>query len=120
MMLFIFYSIDKQDIGRFEANRIKGDRLEDQIIIEFKHKAEDILKDILDNKKTYQDINLLVCWELSESKFSSKNIDVEPIADESVYYYGSTHTLYFPGIYQAGERLAVIELKSFLERVKSN
>jgi len=117
---FIFYSIDKQDIGRFEANRIKGDRLEDQIIIEFKHKAEDILKDILDNKKTYQDINLLVCWELNESKFSFRNIDVEPIADEAVYYYGSTHTLYFPGIYQAGERLAVIELKSFLERVKSS
>lgn len=117
---FIYYRIEKEYIGRFEAISIRGEFLEDQIIVEFKHKAEDILKDILDNKKTYQDINLLVCWELSEGKFEEKNIDVSPIAEEHVYYYGSTHTLYFPGIYQAGERLTVIELKTFLERVKNS
>jgi len=116
---FIYYRIEKKYIGRFEANRIRDEFLEDQIIIEFKHKAEDILKDILDNKKTYQDINLLICWELNAKKFEAKNIDVEPIAEESIYYYGSTHTLYFPGIYQAGERLTVIELKAFLNRIRN-
>ncbi|KAI9130032.1 ATP-binding protein [Acaryochloris sp. CCMEE 5410] len=115
---FIYYSIPKKHIGKFQANSIREELLEDQIIIEFKHKAEDILRDILDNKKTYQDINLLVCWKLNKSKFEKNNIDVELVPEESVYYFGSTHILYFPGIYQAGESLTVIELKTFLDRTR--
>jgi hypothetical protein len=118
---FVAYSIDKNDIGRMEAKSIKtkDGRVDDRIIIEFKFDAEDIVKDITGNIKNYRDINLLVCWKLQAAQFEKINISVEPIAPEHVYYYGSTHQLYFPGIYQAGQSLAVIELKTFLEQFQA-
>jgi molecular chaperone HtpG len=112
---FIHYRVRKSKIGSNEAVDIDGNVVEDWIMLEFKHDADSILDDILSDKKHYQDINLLVCWSLDKNKFESENIDVERIPEENIYYYGSTHRLYFPGIYKAGETLDVIELSTFIE-----
>lgn len=115
---FVAYSIDKSEIGKIEAKAVKSKdgKVDDRIIIEFKFDADDILRDITGNVKSYQDIHLLVCWKLDAAQFEKNSISVEPIPPEHVYYYGSTHRLFFPGIYQIGQSLAVIELKTFLEQ----
>lgn len=116
---FVRYVIDKKEIGSLEASAVTGATVEDNIIVEFKYNANSILADIVGNNKRYQDINLLVCWELEEEPFEAVDITVEPIPPESVYYYGSTHHLYFPGTFEIGGRLAVIELRSLVEEAKT-
>lgn len=116
---FVLYEIEKSEIGRLEAAPLRTNKIEQRIIIEFKHQAESIIRDITLNNKRYRDINLLVCWELNSAVFENSNISVDLVPSDSVYYFGTTHMLYFPGLYQVNERLAVIELRSFLNQLQA-
>ena len=117
---FVHYSIDKNRIGKLEAAETEDSHVDNYIIVEFKHNADSIIIDLKKNSKRYQDIDLLVCWEIDEEKFEKESISVKPIPKDSVYFYGSTHWLFFPGVYQAGEHLPVIELKGLITSLQQN
>jgi len=116
---FIRYQIDKSEIGHLQLSGVSGKTINDQIIVEFKQTAFQVLKDITENKKDYRDIDLLVCWDITQDQLENAGIDVEVIAPESVYFYGSTHKLYFPGIYPMKQDLTVIELNTLVNSLRS-
>lgn len=114
---FIRYEIPTNLIGSSEAAALRTKTIRQDIMVEFKHSAFDILKDLEEDTKRFQDIDLLICWDLQSQKLEQKDITVEELAPESVYFFGSTHKLFFPGIFYGLEHLAVIELKTFRDQV---
>jgi hypothetical protein len=91
-------------------------------VIEFKFRAEDILKDFEDNMKFFVDLDLIVCWDLDETKFAKQGIKVELIAKEEVFFYGSNYRLVWPGAYNlgtAGEK-PVLALRKFVQDCRAS
>ncbi len=78
------------------------DNIEIPAIIEFKFKAEEILKEFEDNLKDFIDIDLIVCWDLDEAKFAKQNVKVELISKDEVFFFGSNYRLVWPGAYNLG------------------
>ncbi|MCW7490970.1 ATP-binding protein [Leptospira meyeri] len=72
------------------------------IIIEFKFKGEYILQDFQSNIKFFNDIDLIVCWDLDENIFSKNGVDVEIIQQDDIFFHGSTHKLIWRGSYNLG------------------
>ena len=91
--------------------------IEYEIIIEFKYKAEDILSDFEKNIKYFTDIDLIVCWDLDETKFAKQGVKVEPLNKEDIFFYGSNYKLIWPGAYNLGSasEKPVLALRKFIQ-----
>jgi len=116
--LWGMYEIQKDKIGGTYA-QLGGDSrvFKLPLIIEFKFKAEDILSDFEDNIKYFTDIDLIVCWDLDEVKFSKRGVKTEILRPEEIFFYGSNYKLIWSGAYNlgtAGEK-PVIALRKFIE-----
>ena len=112
------YKIHKEKIGNNYAHLAnESGYIELPTVIEFKFKAEDILSDFEDNIKYFTDIDLIVCWDLDETKFSRQRVKVELLKTEEVFFYGSNYKLIWPGAYNlgtAGEK-PVVALRKFIQ-----
>lgn len=86
------------------------------LTLEFKYKGESILDD-LENNKHFNDIDLLVCWDLDESKFAKERVSVIPLRNEDRFYHGSNYMLQWPGAHNLGAAgiKHVIALRGFIE-----
>lgn len=86
-------------------------------VIEFKYVAEDIIQDLSSDIKFFNDMDLLVCWDLDEQKFAKNSIEVDQIAKEDVLFYGSNYKLTWPGSYNLGaaSEKPVLALRKFIE-----
>ena len=57
----------------------ENDMIEMPCVIEFKYAAEDIIRDLSSDIKFFNDMDLLVCWDLDEQKFANNSIEVDQI-----------------------------------------
>lgn len=115
--LWGIYRIEKSLIGSKWQEEIKENIVEMPIIIEFKYNAEDILADVEKNRKYFSDIDLIVCWDLNETKFAKHSVTVEPLKEEEVLFYGSNYKLTWPGAYNLGpaSEKPVLALRKFIQ-----
>ena len=93
------YIIDSNLVGSNFQYMNKDGKIELPIVGEFKYKAEDILNDFESDIKFFNDIDLIVCWDLDEIKFAKKFVAVEPIKQKDILYFGSNFKLSWPGSY---------------------
>ena len=92
----------------------KDDDTELDIIIEYKYDAKGLIGDMEAGRKLFSDIDILVCWTMSEAKLS-KQMTIESVDDEHANYEGQTHIISIP-IHNALPDLPVICLEEFIKR----
>ncbi len=112
------YKIDKNLIGdKYAKYAGPGGMVDIPIVIEFKFRAESILDDFEDNRKFFNDIDLIVCWDLDVVKFSKQSVTVQPIAKSDALFFGSNYMLDWPGSYDLGSaaQKPVIALRKFID-----
>lgn len=94
----------------------KGSR---PIIIEFKKKASDILKDFDNNKKLFDEIDCLVCWDVDETDiqmFKNREIELEEFNSQTKQpFSNATHQLEIQNV----NPTYVIDLKKHLDRLET-
>lgn len=102
--------------GRYDLYAKWGKR---NVVIEFKAELKNILKDFDDEKKLFDEVNCIVCWDVSEddeSAFHAKNISISKI-EESRFENGekkfpnATHKLDLGGMVNP---VYVIDLKELI------
>jgi len=101
--LWAYYRISKDLVGS-QFSKLANDSgfIELPTVIEFKYRAEDILKDFQDDRKFFADIDLLVAWDLDERKFGKEGVKTELLAQDDTFYFGSNYKLSWPGSYNLG------------------
>ena len=110
------YTLSESNVGKqFWAQIEEGNRI--PVVIEFKYRAEDILDDFEKNIKFFTDIDLLVCWDLDDTKLAKQSVDVEIINQNEAFFHGSNYRLVWPGAYNLGEAgtKPVLALRRFVE-----
>lgn len=63
------------------------------VVIEAKYDAADVITDIEKGRKYLEDIDLVVSWIIDEEKFETSSSTIVPLSDEDLFYVGSTHEL---------------------------
>jgi molecular chaperone HtpG len=120
--LWCIYNISKEYIGEsHKSSLVENGILELPIVIEYKYQAEDILPDVVTERKSFENIDLIVCWDLKEKKFSDQGVSVKPLPEEDVLFFGSNYLLTWPGAYNlgsAGEK-PVLSLRRFVEKIRT-
>jgi molecular chaperone HtpG len=109
------YAIEAKELGS-NARKDLPARISTDLIIEFKFDAAEIIPDVDENRKFFEDIDLIVCWDLNEVKFAAGEIQVRPLPAEEVFYYGSNYLLEWPGAMDLGRRGSkpVLALRKFV------
>ncbi len=116
--LWANYKITKDLIGSKLSNIADSyGNIELPIVIEFKFQAEDILRDFEKDIKYFTDIDLIVCWDLDESRLARQNIKAELIQSQDVLFVRSNYKLIWPGAYNLGtaSEKPVISLRKFIQ-----
>ncbi|WP_188851318.1 ATP-binding protein [Haloarcula argentinensis] len=67
------------------------DSISQEVVIEAKYDAADVITDIESGRKYLEDIDLVVSWTINEERFETASTTIEPLADEDTFYVGSTH-----------------------------
>jgi len=113
------YKIEKSLVGKKYQNLAKDGIIDLPIVAEFKYRAEDILDDFESDMKFFNDIDLIVCWDLDETKFAKKSVSVEPISEDDKFYFGSNYLLSWPGSYNLGSasEKPVLALRQFVDEL---
>lgn len=117
----VSYRIAKDEIGRNEAAVVKGTNISNDIVVEFKLDGADLIADIDTDRKKYEDLNLLVCWDIADRRALRKEgIEVEDVTSSDVYFYSTTHRILFPPYFSLGtsSTLPVIALRQIVEGLK--
>ena len=84
------------------------------VVIEFKSRLESIVSDFRDGVKSQGDVDLLVCWEVDESKLAQVGLSLTPIHKDAPYD-GVTDELHLPSELST-ETIPVIVLKTLRDR----
>ncbi len=87
--------------------------------IEFKVDASMVFEDIENERKTFEDIDLLVCWEINESKLDDNGFVLNEVLEDQIKWYGTTHTLSH-NMMQIPAALPIICLSEFIEKNNLN
>ena len=121
--LWATYDIDKKYVGtNMQEIADENGRIVMPCVIEFKYAAESIINDLSSDIKFFNDMDLLVCWDIDEQKFAQNSIEVEKIAKEDVLFYGSNYKLIWPGSYNLGaaSEKPVLSLRQFIDEYTSS
>ncbi|GAI37731.1 unnamed protein product, partial [marine sediment metagenome] len=121
--LWTNYKIRKDQIGgKFSHLADSYGYIELPVVIEFKFQAEDILKDFEKDIKYFTDIDLIICWDLDESKLARQNVKAELIQSQDVLFFGSNYKLIWPGAYNLGtaSEKPVISIRKFIQDLISS
>jgi len=91
------------------------DSITQEVVVEAKYDAADVITDIENGRKYLEDIDLVVAWTINEEKFETSSSTIEPIPDGEIFYVGSTHEL-IPGdpTGPAGTELYIMSLKRYI------
>ena len=105
-------------IARNFDRKDSEDNIDDKIIVEFKKDGDDILTDLESNKKIYSEIDMLICWDMDEQKANLNNLDVTSIEEDSIRYWGTTHTMEIDShlLYDSSNNVYVINLSELFKR----
>lgn len=117
--LWARYRIELEKIGKKRREELKNlkNSVDVPIVIEFKYKGDSILRDVSDNRKFFEDIDLIVCWDFDQSKFNEEQVNVRVLCPDEVFFYGSNYELEWPGAYNLGRRgtKPMLVLRRFIE-----
>jgi hypothetical protein len=105
-------------IARNFDRKDSEDNIDDKIIVEFKKDGDDILTDLESNKKIYSEIDMLICWDMDEQKANLNNLDVTSIEEDSIRYWGTTHTMEIDShlLYDSSNNVYVMNLSELFKR----
>ena len=73
------------------------------LVLEFKYAADSILSDVRDNRKFFAEIDLLVCWDLDESKFAPYQVAVRHLSESSRTFAEAQYVLEWPSSENLGD-----------------
>lgn len=120
--LWATYNIESKYIGKNMQDFATDGKMIMPCVIEFKYAAESIINDLELDIKFFNDMDLLVCWDIDEQKFAANSIDVEQLPKDDVLFYGSNYKLIWPGSYNLGaaSEKPVLALRKFIEDYRSN
>lgn len=120
------YSQDYDFWGRYEAaidelgDNIQSefpnqDMIKQNVVLEAKYEAADVIRDIEEGRKYLADIDLIVCWKVDEEKFNESSVTIEPLNDEDRFFVGSTHNV-FPADSNSpvGSQLFILSLEDYI------
>lgn len=94
--------------GKFPNNRLVI-----PIIIEFKYAAEEVISNVINEEKSYSDIDLIVCWTINITKFIEIGFTVNQIEEDDVLYHRSQLEIQATAEY-GGKSISVIVLKDLM------
>lgn len=112
------YKINAAELGKNAQTELKEKKEVDvPVVIEFKYDASTIIDDVLRNKKHFEDIDLIVCWDINTNSFAANQIGVEPIQQDDVFWHGANFKLVWPGTYNLGNysEKPILSLKQFID-----
>ena len=94
------------------CNYYKDPSVKLEVVIEFKHSLESIIKDLEDSSKFWNDIHLLVAWNANAQKL--KDSGFELVKSDEQMFEGVTHLLEIPvpGV----DAMPVILLQTFIDK----
>lgn len=106
-------------IARSIREHPQVDKIDENIIVEFKRKGEDILTDLSSNKKIYSQIDMLVCWEIDKDKANAQGLTVNEIEPDQIKYWGTTHTMEIDShlLFDSSNNLYLVELTELFDRL---
>ena len=110
------YNAAVDELGENMQNEFPDkDSITQDVVIEAKYDAADVITDIEDGQKYLKDIDLVVSWNVNEEKFETSSTTIEPLSDQDQFYVGSTHEV-VPGdpTGPAGTQLYVMSIKRFI------
>ena len=87
------YTADVDELGSSISDHIDRDRIDQRIVVEFKYDCSDIIKDVEDNTKHFNEIDLLVCWKIERDDFQGTGLTVKSVDDSERYYVGSNYKI---------------------------
>lgn len=62
-------------------------------VVEYKVDASAVFDDIENERKSFEDIDLLVCWEIDEKKLTDNHFAISEVNEDDIKWHGTTHTL---------------------------
>lgn len=111
---------------RYEVPEEIAERIQsgvaDNIVLEFKYNAHDFLEDINAGTKTWADVDLLVCWDITPAEIKKFAVKVETIEPDEQRYVGATKRLVNPGSGMLGttEEKHVLVLKEYIDHFRND
>lgn len=111
-----YYDAAVEELGKNMQDEFPDqDSITQEIVVEAKYDAADVITDIENGRKYLEDIDLVIAWTINEEKFETSSTTIEPLRDEDQFYVGSTHEL-VPGdlTSPAGTHLYVMSLKRYI------
>jgi hypothetical protein len=95
------YAATADTVGANQRTFLRGESTDLRLVIEFKYAGESILND-LESNKHFHDIDLIVCWDLSEERFARERVQVRPVRPEDSLYHGTNYEIEWPGALNLG------------------
>lgn len=114
------YRAHRDELGQDIREDIPTEDIDRTVVIEFKHEASQIIPDVNDNTKFFENIDIIVSWNIDEEKFESRGIQVEPIHPDEQFYVGTNYLLRWPttaGL-DTGRQKALIVLSRLIDDLK--
>ncbi len=114
------YRVVPSEIG-FSVRGSRTESYEVPVVIEFKYEAAEVIDDVTDRRKFFEDIDLIVCWDIDETRFAREHIQVRPLPPEEVFFKASNYELEWPGAFNLGSagRKPVLALRKYVEDLRT-
>ena len=115
------YRVEPSEIGLAVRGSTNGP-VEIPVVIEFKFEAADVIDDVTDRRKLFEDIDLVVCWDIDENRFAREHIQVRPLPADQVYFKGSNYELEWPEAFNLGiaGKKPVLALRKYIEELRTH
>lgn len=115
------YCVDPKVLGAKVRSQWKKPAVDIPIVIEFKFEAAEIIPDVVEQTKFFEDIDLIVCWDIDVRRFARESIQVRPLPADQVFYQGSNYELEWPQAYNLGPRgtKPVLSLRKLVEELRA-
>ena len=115
------YRVDPKVLGAKVRSQWKKPKVDVPIVIEFKFEAADVIPDVVEQAKFFEDIDLIVCWDIDERRFARESIQVRPLDPDRVFYQGSNYVLEWPQGYNLGPygTKPVLALRKLVEELRA-
>ena len=110
------YDAAVEELGEDMQEQLSDqDSISQEVVIEAKYDAADVITDIENGRKYLEDIDLVISWTIDEEKFETSATTIEPLREEEQFYVGSTHEL-VPSNPNgpAGSQLYIMSLKRYI------
>ena len=116
----IRFTLSKEEIEgasgvAYHADDIENGVFSENVIAEFKYRAESIIHDVKKNRKRFEDFKILVCWSIDVDFFKRNDIKVFPLEKDRRLYWGCQYQLDFHSLLGRDDARLVLCLSELLD-----